>query len=74
MESKKTICACGENSLENTLRSLRIMQNALGKATPMKPIFTEDKSFALCPCCDGKGLYDKQKFCDNCGQAIGWEE
>lgn len=34
-----------------------------------KPDFTEDKIFALCPCC-GEGLIDKQKYCDNCGQKI----
>ena len=39
-----------------------------------KPIFSEDKQFALCPSCDGKGLFDKQKHCDNCGQAIDWSD
>lgn len=45
---------------------------ALEKQIPKKPIFTEDKQFALCPCCDMKGLTDKQKYCDNCGQTIDW--
>ena len=45
---------------------------ALEKQIPKKPIFTEDKQFALCPSCDGKGLTDKQKYCDNCGQTIDW--
>lgn len=43
---------------------------ALKKQIPKKPDFTEDKEFALCPCCNGKGLLDKQKYCDNCGQKI----
>ena len=47
---------------------------ALEKQIPKKPIFTEDKQFALCPCCDMKGLTDKQKYCDNCGQAIDWSD
>lgn len=44
------------------------------KQIPKKPDFTEDKEFALCPCCNGKGLFDKQKYCDNCGQKIDWSE
>lgn len=43
---------------------------ALEKQIPKKPDFTEDKEFALCPCCNGKGLLNKQKYCDNCGQKI----
>lgn len=47
---------------------------AIEKQIPKKPDFTEDKEFALCPCCNGKGLFDKQKYCDNCGQKIDWSE
>lgn len=43
------------------------------KQIARKPDFTEDKEFALCPCC-GKGLIDKQKYCDNCGQKFDWSE
>lgn len=48
--------------------------NALEKQIPKKPIFTEDKQFALCPCCDMKGLADKQEYCDNCGQKLDWSD
>ena len=44
------------------------------KQIAKKPDFTEDKEFALCPCCNGKGLSDKQKYCDNCGQKIDWSD
>lgn len=44
------------------------------KQIARKPDFTEDKEFALCPCCNGKGLFDKQKYCDNCGQKLDWSE
>lgn len=47
---------------------------ALEKQLPKKPIVTEDKQFALCPCCNGKGLLDKQIYCDCCGQRIDWSE
>lgn len=47
---------------------------ALEKQIPKKPDFTEDKKFALCPCCNGKGLLDKQKYCDNCGQKLDWSD
>lgn len=43
------------------------------KQIARKPDFTEDKEFALCPCC-GKGLIDKQKYCDNCGQKLDWSD
>lgn len=47
---------------------------ALEKQIPKKPDFTEDKEFALCPCCNGNGLADKQKYCDNCGQKLDWSD
>ena len=47
---------------------------ALEKQIPKKPDFTEDKEFALCPCCNGKGLFNKQKYCDNCGQKLDWSD
>lgn len=47
--------------------------HALKKQIAKKPDFTEDKIFALCPCC-GKDLIDKQKYCDGCGQRLDFEE
>ena len=54
-----------------TVQELRIAKE---KQIQKKPIFTDDKQFALCPCCDMKGLTDKQKYCDNCGQSIDWSD
>lgn len=54
--------------------TLEECRTAREKQIPMKPDFTEDKEFALCPCCNGKGLLDKQKYCDNCGQMIDWSD
>lgn len=54
--------------------SAKLAIQALEKQIPKKPDFTEDKEFALCPCCNGKGLLDKQKYCDNCGQKLDWSE
>ena len=54
-----------------TVEELRLAKE---KQTPKKPIFTEDKQFALCPCCDMKGLIDKQKYCDNCGKKLDWSD
>lgn len=48
--------------------TLEECRTAREKQIPKKPDFTEDKEFALCPCCNGKVLLDKQKYCDNCGQ------
>lgn len=47
-------------------------RTAREKQIPKKPDFTEDKEFALCPCCNGNGLADKQEYCDNCGQKLDW--
>lgn len=58
----------------NVLEAIRFAISAIEKQIPKKPDFTEDKEFALCPCCNGKGLFDKQKYCDNCGQKIDWSE
>lgn len=56
------------------LKNMEMIVQALEKQIPKKPDFTEDKEFALCPCCNGKGLFDKQKYCDNCGQKLDWED
>lgn len=52
--------------------TLEECQTAMEKQIPKKPDFTEDKEFALCPFCNGKGLLNKQKYCDNCGQKLDW--
>ena len=57
---------------EELTEAIRMSIQALEKQIAKKPIFTEDKQFALCPCCDMKGLTDKQKYCDNCGQKLDW--
>lgn len=54
--------------------ALGIAIQAIEKQISMKPDFTEDKEFALCPCCNGKGLLNKQKYCDNCGQKLDWSD
>lgn len=55
---------------EDDYRANEMAIKALEKQISKKPDFTEDKEFALCPCCNGKGLLNKQKYCDNCGQKI----
>lgn len=49
-------------------------RTAREKQMSKKPDFTEDKEFALCHCCNGKGLLNKQKYCDNCGQKLDWSD
>ena len=56
------------------LKNMEMIVQALEKQIPKKPDFTEDKEFALCPCCNGKGLLNKQKYCDNCGQKLDWSD
>jgi hypothetical protein len=57
----------------NVLEAIRFAISALEKQVSKKPDFTEDKEFALCPCCNGKGLLNKQKYCNNCGQKIDFD-
>ena len=59
---------------EDNYEAITLAIKALEKQIPKKPDFTEDKEFALCPCCNGNGLADKQKYCDNCGQRLDWSE
>ena len=70
--------ACELNYEQGTVGEHKEAMNAaikaLEKQIPNKPIFSEDKQFALCPCCDMKGLADKQEYCDNCGQKLDWSD
>lgn len=59
---------------EDDYKANKMAIQALEKQIPKKPDFTEDKEFALCPCCNGKGLLNKQKYCDNCGQKLDWSD
>lgn len=63
-----------DESAKRVSEAKSIAVDALEKQIPKKPDFTEDKEFALCPCCNGKGLLDKQKYCDNCGQKLDWSD
>lgn len=63
-----------ESSIKRVVKARDLAIKALEKQIPKKPDFTEDKEFALCPCCNGNGLADKQKYCDNCGQRLDWSE
>ena len=63
-----------QGNFEEQKEAFQIAINELEKQIAKKPIFTEDKQFALCPCCDMKGLTDKQKYCDNCGQKLNWSD
>ena len=63
-----------DESAKRVSEAKSIAVNALEKQIPKKPDFTEDKEFALCPCCNGKGLHDKQKYCDNRGQKLDWSD
>lgn len=59
---------------ESIIDACNMAIQALEKQIPMKADFTEDKEFALCPCCNGKGLFNMQKYCDNCGQKFDWSD
>lgn len=59
---------------ERVREAKNMVIQALEKQIPKKVLSTQDKEFALCPCCNGKGLSDKQKYCDNCGCKLDWSD
>lgn len=63
---------CKDYSAIGTVEEFKALKE---KSVPKKPDFTEDKQFALCPniSCNSKGLKDKQKYCDCCGQKLDWQ-
>lgn len=74
-----TLCQCTGLMMEEVQQYRQIgtveeCRTAREKQIPKKPDFTEDKEFALCPCCNCEGLLDKQKYCDNCGQKLDWSD
>ena len=70
IEDEKNECKFTEDDYKANDMAIQ----ALEKQMPKKPDFTEDKEFALCPCCNGKGLFNMQKYCDDCGQKIDWSD
>ena len=57
------------------IKALFESRDLIEKQKEIKPI--EKQSYVLshwyCPICNG-GLYSDQKYCDECGQKIDWEE
>lgn len=70
--NEMAIKALEEVQQYRAIGTLEECRTARKKQIPKKPDFTEDKEFALCPCCNGNGLADKQEYCDNCGQKLDW--
>lgn len=70
LEDEKNECKFTEDDYKANEMAIQALEKQIAK----KPDFTEDKKFALCPCCNGKGLFDKQKYCDNCGQKLDWSD
>lgn len=63
---------CCEEARRCCIEYFETAIEALKKQLSKKPNTTEDKQFALCPCCNSRGLLNQQKYCDNCGQKIDW--
>ena len=70
IEDEKNECKFAEDDYKANDMAIQ----ALEKQIPKKVLSTQDKEFALCPCCNGKGLSDKQKYCDNCGCKLDWSD
>lgn len=73
-EIKSVIKALTELQQYHAIGTPEDCRAAREKQIAKNPDFTEDKEFALCPCCNGKGLLNKQKYCDNCGQKLDWSD
>ena len=66
---------CSDNFIETngyviiTKERYNKCEAALEKQTPKKPFYTIP--FYNCPKCKND-LYENQKYCENCGQALDW--
>lgn len=72
-EIESAIKALTELQQYHAIGTLEECRTAREKQIPKKVLSTQDKKIALCPCC-GKGLSDKQKYCDNCGCKLDWSD
>lgn len=50
-----------------------ILEQALKRNEPMKPIYEKDGTRS-CPCCKGNWLTPNFKFCSDCGQKLDWSD
>ena len=58
-----------------------IVEQALKRNEPMKPIYVEDCSYVgtACPSCRGYNVRDEEytikwKYCPDCGQRLDWSD
>lgn len=59
-------------SMSEYLEARKIALEALEKQIPKKPIESEFTPL-ICPDCEAKIILG-QRYCENCGQKINWEE
>jgi hypothetical protein len=74
-ENKIIIQALEELEQYRALGTVEELKEAREKQIPKKPIEKEfyNMPHCSCPICEG-GLYHEQQYCDECGQALEWEE
>lgn len=73
---------CSIEKICNTKQWVDTLQELVDKATPKKPKPVEMFGHTImrrCPVCNTRplldhSLYYKQKYCDNCGQALDWSD
>lgn len=89
IESINYCLECDNDRIPTTQEDLQIIKKAIEKQISKKPIIDNrnthyiDYKDYICPCCkkriitkiDGDFISGrKQKYCDNCGQALDWED
>lgn len=78
------VIGCMEGLLTDALALLKSKRPLPVKCDERKTLYSDDpvlymnEKFYICPCC-GKNLSRTRKresilYCDNCGQALDWEE
>ena len=65
-----------ENDIDvkvNCSGAKKVIQDALTKQLPIKPIYSKEEDLDFCACCQSVVLIT-QNYCDFCGQKIEWTE
>ena len=79
----RIVCRLQDKSAYNHIcfEDVGIIEQALKRNEPMKPIYVEDCSYVgtACPSCRGYNVRDeeytiKRKYCPDCGQRLDWSE
>lgn len=77
MSDGKSVYKSYTDSYSIFFKDIATLQELVDKATPKKPVRFKDKFYISppkCPVCKTIPHTCTQKYCDECGQALDWEQ